>query len=51
MYGKPGATDKIIKILKKIDYKDVYKSNFFDMTMLDTVFQYFLTESFTNFRL
>ena len=37
MYGKPGATDKIIKILKKIDYKNVYKSNFFDIKFRDKI--------------
>ena len=35
MHGKPGATDKIIKILKRIDYKNVYKSNFFDIKPRD----------------
>ena len=35
MHGKPGATDKIIKILKRIDYKNLYKSNFFDIKPRD----------------
>ena len=30
LYGSPGASDKIIKILKKINYKNIFQKTFFD---------------------
>jgi GDP/UDP-N,N'-diacetylbacillosamine 2-epimerase (hydrolysing) len=32
LYGKPGATNKIIKILEKIKYQNIFQKTFFDIT-------------------
>jgi len=35
LYGSPGASDKIIKILKKINYENIFQKTFFDTKIKD----------------
>ena len=34
-YGGPGASDKIVKILKRINTKEIFKKSFFDIKTIE----------------